>query len=352
MPRPPRLAAPAAVSAALALALTGCAVGDDSAPAGSSAAGPASGGAATSDAAAPVVAVATTTQLGSVLDRVARCGGGAAVSVMGPGDDPHDFSASSEQVVQMVRSGLVFANGLGLEGGMESALANAGQDGAEVVEVAPELDPLPFGAGAHAEHGHEGETAEEHAAHAGEDAHAGHDHGSLDPHVWMDVARMADAAALMGTSLAEHTGEQRYAECGRTVQQELDATDAEVGRILAEVPEDRRTVVADHDAYGYFADAYGFEVSGVVIPGGSTDAEPSSQEIAALAGGMRRDGVDAVLTSVAAQNGLVDTVAREAGDVDVVELYESGVGPADSPEADYAQAMLYNARTLAEALAD
>ena len=241
----------------------------------------------------------------------------------------------------MVRSGLVFANGLGLEGGMESALANAQQDGAEVVEVAPELDPLPFGAGAHDDH--EGETAEE---------HAGHDHGSLDPHVWMDVARMADAAALMGQSLAEHTGEQRYAECGRTVQQELDATDAEIQRILAEVPEDRRTLVADHDAYGYFADAYGFEVSGVVIPGGSTDAEPSSQELADLARGMREDGVDAIVTSVASQNALVETVAGEAGDVAVVELYESGVGPAGTPEADYAEAMLHNARTLADALTD
>lgn len=345
MPRPHRLVAPTAVSAALALAIAGCSAGDGSAPAGSSAP---SGSAA--DAGAPAVAVATTTQLGSVLDRAARCGGGAAVSVMGPGDDPHDFSASSEQVAQMVRSGLVFANGLGLEGGLESVLATAQQDGAEVVEIAPELDPLPLGAGEPEDH--EGETAEEHAAHAGEEEHAGHDHGSSDPHVWMDVARMADAAAVMGEFLAEHTGETRYAECGRTVQQELDATDAEVERILAEVPEDRRTLVADHDAYGYFADAYGFEVSGVVVPGGSTDAEPSSQEIAALAGGMREDGVDAIVTSVAAQNGLVDTVAREAGDVAVVELYESGVGPAGTSEADYAEAMLYNARTLADALTD
>lgn len=58
------------------------------------------------------------------------------------------------------------------------------------------------------------------------------------------------------------------------------------------------------------------------------------------------------MTSVAAQNGLVDTVAREAGDVAVVELYESGVGPAGTSEADYAEAMLDNARTLADALTD
>lgn len=53
----------------------------------------------------------------------------------------------------MVSSGLVFSNGLGLEGGMESALANAEADGATVVEVAPQLDPLPFGGHDHAEEG-------------------------------------------------------------------------------------------------------------------------------------------------------------------------------------------------------
>ncbi len=254
---------------------------------------------------------------------------------MGPGDDPHDFSASSAQVKDMVSSGLVFSNGLGLEGGMESALANAEADGATVVEVAPQLDPLPFGGHDHAEEG------------AG---HEGHDHGSEDPHVWMDVARMARAAELMGDTLAQERGDERFAECGATVRGELEQTDAQVREILAGVPEDRRTLVTDHDAYGYFSDAYDFTVSGVVVPGGSTDGEPSSQEIAELARSIRDGGADAVITSVGARNSLVDTVAEEAGNLPVIEVYESGVGPKDTPEADYAEAMLANARTLADAL--
>lgn len=290
------------------------------------------------------VAVATTTQLGSVLADVTACRDAESGTIMGPGDDPHDVSPSSEQVAQMVRAGLVFSNGLGLEGGMGSALENAKRDGADVVEVAPRLDPLPFGAG---EAEHAGESAEEHAAHA----HEGHAHGSQDPHVWMDVARMATAASVMGDALAEHTGDDGYAECGRRVQGELEDTDRQVREILAAVPAERRTLVTDHDAYGYFGAAYGFEVAGVVIPGGSTDAEPSSQELAALASQVRESGADAILTSVAAGTGLVDAVSREAGDLPVVELYESGVGPADSAESDYADAMLDNARTLADALA-
>ncbi len=173
---------------------------------------------------------------------------------------------------------------------------------------------------------------------------------SEDPHVWMDVARMARAAELMGDTLAQERGDERFAECGATVRGELEQTDTQVREILAGVPEDRRTLVTDHDAYGYFSEAYDFTVSGVVVPGGSTDGEPSSQEIAELARSIRDGGADAVITSVGARNSLVDTVAEEAGNLPVIEVYESGVGPKDTPEADYAEAMLANARTLADAL--
>lgn len=341
MHRTPRRRAAAALTLASALALAGC--------------GADSGGDGQAGSGEPA-AVATTTQLGSVLGDVARCAGAATATVMGPGDDPHDFAPSSQQVAQMARAGLVFANGLGLEAGMASALENAAQDGAQVLEVAPRLDPLPFGAGEGAADGHAGETADEHAAHAEDGsagAHDGHDHGSQDPHVWMDVARMARAAEVMGDALAEHTGEDRFADCGRQVRGELEATDAEVREILAAVPEDRRRLIADHDAYGYFAAAYGFEVAGVVVPGGSTDGEPSSQRIAELTQAVAEAGADALVTSAGGGAPTVETIAADGGgSTPVVELYEGGVGPADGEPAGYAEAMLHNARVLADALGE
>lgn len=341
MHRTPRRRAAAALTLASALALAGC--GADSGGDGQAGSG-------------DPAAVATTTQLGSVLGDVARCADATTATVMGPGDDPHDFAPSSQQVAQMARAGLVFANGLGLEAGMASALENAAQDGAQVLEVAPRLDPLPFGAGEGAADEHAGETAEEHAAHAEEGsagAHDGHDHGSQDPHVWMDVARMARAAEVMGDALAEHTGEDRFADCGRQVRGELEATDAEVREIVAAVPEDRRRLIADHDAYGYFAAAYGFEVAGVVVPGGSTDGEPSSQRIAELTRAVADSGADALVTSAGGGAPTVESIAADGGgSTPVVELYEGGVGPDDGEQAGYAEAMLHNARVLADALGE
>ncbi|GAA1663405.1 ABC transporter substrate-binding protein [Citricoccus zhacaiensis] len=286
------------------------------------------------------VAVATTTQLGSILDSITSCAGTTSSTVMGPGDDPHDFSPSSRQIAEMADVGLVVTNGLGLEAGMQTALDNATADGAHLVAVAPEVDPLPF-----AEHdGHEGGSHEGHS-------HDGHSHEGADPHFWMDVARMGQAAELIGAELAEVTGDGQYADCGSQAAEELAAVDAEVRQILEVIPEDRRTLVTDHAAYNYFAEAYGFEIAGVVVPGGSTDAEPSSGELAGLVAQMNEEGADALVTGAGAGNKLVAALSAETGgEVPVVELYEGGIGPEGSGAETYADAMVLNARTLAEAL--
>ena len=133
--------------------------------------------------------------------------------------------------------------GLGLEEGLEQSIESAKSDGATVFEVAPQLDPLPFG------------------------EKAG-DHGSEDPHVWHDVTRAAKASGLIGAELTKATGNPDYAECGTLLQGELMTVNDEVATTLATVPEARRVLVTDHDALGYLAAAYGYTVAGTVIPAG------------------------------------------------------------------------------------
>lgn len=308
------------------------------------------------------VASATSSTLGSVLGQITECAGTSSTSLMGPGDDPHTFQPSSAQVAELAGTELVIANGLGLEGGLESALANAAEDGATVLEVAPEVDPIPWGGEAHehgeeghdhAEEGHDHAHEEDSAAPGGEaDPHAGHDHGSEDPHFWLDANRMATAAHIIGEALTEQTGEAQYTECGEKVEQELTDTDAEVREILADIPAEKRVLITDHEAFGYFAAAYDFEVAGVVVPGGSTDAEPSSAELAELTSVIEDTGVPVIFSNTAASTPLIDAVAAEVGtDVSVVELHVGSVGPADSAAATYQGMMVDNATKIAEALA-
>ncbi|MEY3733226.1 MAG: hypothetical protein RL347_585, partial [Actinomycetota bacterium] len=78
--------------------------------------------------------VATTTVLGSIAGEIAECAGGTVTTVIPVGADPHDFSPSSADVATMVGADVVIANGLGLEEGLEDALASASTDGARVIE--------------------------------------------------------------------------------------------------------------------------------------------------------------------------------------------------------------------------
>ena len=293
------------------------------------------------DAAADATAsiVATTTQMGSVASQVTECAGGQTQVLMGAGDDPHQFEASSAQMADMIAADLVVTNGLGLEASMQRSLDNAVTDGAEVFEVAPQLDPLPLD-----DQDHEAEAHGE----AGHD-HAEHDHGGQDPHIWMDVSRMAEAAELIGTKIAEVTGDDTFSSCGAEVADELRDVDAQIQDILTEI--DSARLVTDHAAYGYFADRYGLQIEGVVIPGGSTDGEPSSQDLTQLTQLLNDHGADALVTSKSNNNRMIQALSEETGgSIPVVELYESAVGEPGSEAETYQQAMLYNAEALAEAL--
>jgi len=327
-----RLPVMVALATVAAIGLVGCSTGGsgDDATGGGNASG------------ADVTVVATTTILGDIAGQVATCAGGATVqTVMPVGADPHDFSPSSADVAAMVQADLVVANGLGLEEGLASALASAQDDGARVLEVAPALDPLPFAG----EHSHE--DGEEHAEEEGAD-----EHGSLDPHVGLDVSRMARAAALIGDELTDATGDDAYAACGQEVSASLAETDEEVRTILAAVPAGSRILVTDHDAFGYFSEAYDFEVAGVVIPGGSTLAEPSSAEVSALVATIRATGVPVIFANTANPTALVDAVAAESGEqIAVVELYVDSLGPEGSGAETYQEAMVTNATRIADALA-
>jgi len=331
-----------------------------------------------------VVAVATTSVLGSVLDQITTCAGAESSSLMGPGDDPHTFQPSSAQIAELTTARLVVANGLGLEEGLTETLAAAVTDGATVMEIGPLVDPIPFGShddddaddddadddrddaddddadddaddsdNDDADDGDDADDDRDDADDADDDdADDGdHRHGGLDPHFWLDVSRMANAAELIGSRLAELTGDETYATCGNAVKAELQEVDGQVRAILSEIPAENRVLIVDHDAFGYFAQAYNFRVEGVVIPGGSTDAEPSSQELARLVDVVRDSGVTAIFANTANSSALVDAVAAEIGtEIAVVPLYVGTLGPAGSGAETYADMMLTNAQLVADAL--
>ena len=285
--------------------------------------------------AAPAVVVSNSI-LGSVVSDIVACASGAISSVqvlMPLGTDPHDFQPSSEQVADMVQADVVVVNGLGLETGLDAAVEAAKDDGAVVIEVAPLVDPLPW-------------------AEVGTGDHDDHDHGGeeFDPHFWMDMNRMAIASEVMGDALAENKGEAVFAECGISVADTIRTAEEEVEGILEALGPDQRLLVTGHESLGYFAARYGFEVLGVVIPGGSTLGAPDSRELARLVEVVRDSGVPAIFGNSASNPAVLDALAQEAGGVEVVELYIESIGEPGGDADSYVGMMLANARLITDAL--
>jgi len=289
------------------------------------------------DGASTVNVVATTTILGDVAQRIVSCADPEATvtTLMPIGADPHDFSASSTQVAEIVQADIVIANGLGLEAGLDDALDNAASDGAQVIEIADMVDPIPFG---------------DHAGEHADDEKSDEEHGDEDPHFWFDMNRMAMAAEIIGDEIATDNGQQ-YAECGREVADEIRAAEADVRALLESVPTDQRILVTDHNSLGYLAEAYGYEIAGTVIPAGTTLAEPSSAELADLVQVMKDEGVRVIFANTADPTALSDAVASEVGgDVQVVELYVGSLGEPGSDGEDYLSMMRTNATLISNAL--
>ena len=309
----PRPAALLAATVAVALLLTACGGGS-----GSDGAGP-------SDGQERPTIVATTGILGDVTRGVV--GDRADVEVLLPeGADPHGFEPSARDVARLQEADLVIANGLGLEEGLEPVLDQLAPDGPPVLEVAPQLAPIPVAGGGDA----------------------------LDPHVWMDPDRMTTAAYLIADAVAGATGLDADAlTAGAAAYDErLRAVDEQIQAELAVIPDDRRVLVTNHDSLGYFAERYGFEVVGTVIPGGSTLAEPSAGDLAALAELVAAEGVPAVFADSTVDTGLAETLADETGtDVAVVVLYTGSLGPAGSGAETYLDLLVTDARLVAAALA-
>ncbi|MEM1334473.1 MAG: metal ABC transporter substrate-binding protein, partial [Actinomycetota bacterium] len=187
----------------------------------------------------------------------------------------------------------------------------------------------------------------------GDDHH--HHHSGEDPHFFTDPVRMADAVNGIADFLQEtldfadpaaiEAGAEAYAS-------ELMALDGEVMAAVDGIPADNRVLVTSHEVFGYFADRYGFEVVGTVIPSGTTTDSASAGELAELAELIVAEGVPAIFSDTSSSDELAQTLAAEVGgDVSVVELFTESLGEDGSGGASYLEMVRTNIERMTAALA-
>jgi ABC-type Zn uptake system ZnuABC Zn-binding protein ZnuA len=113
------------------------------------------------------------------------------------------------------------------------------------------------------------------------------------------------------------------------------------------VPADQRKLVTDHDAFNYFANRYGIQVVGAVIPSQSTQAQPSAGEVADLISLIKRENVKAVFPESSINPNLAQTIARETGASADYTLYGDTLGEDGSDGDTYLKMEAANADAMA-----
>ena len=259
----------------------------------------------------PVV-VGTTTML---CDLAQQLGAGTVEvqCLMPVGADPHVYQATPSDAATVARSALVVRNGLGLEGWVDSLLTNAGGT-RPLVTASDGVDPLL----------HE---------------------GTPDPHFWFDAVAWENAGAGVAAALQQLHGEQSEASAqvaaARTgFEQEVRALHAWTQAQIQTIPESQRVLVTSHDAFAWYARAYGLQVH--AVQGVSTAQEASQRDVIAAVEVVRARQLPMVFGETSVNGGLIEQVGREAGVPVGGPLYSDSLGEPGSGADTWAGMVVAN----------
>lgn len=269
-------------------------------------------------AAAPLRVVASF----SILADMAREVGGQVVevhSLVPAGADAHVFTPTPADAQQLARAELLIVNGLRYEGWIERLVKAAGYRGPVVI--------------------------------ATQGVRARPTLGGADPHAWQDLANALVYVENIRRALAAARPSQaaRVQQRADDYSARLRQLDRETRSRFAALPADRRRVITGHDAFGYFADAYG--VRFIAPRGWSTDSEPSAENVARIVRQAREQRASALLVEHLSDPRLIERIAREAGVRVGGRLHADALTPSGGEADTYLRLFAHNVATLAAAMA-
>lgn len=287
-------------------------------------------------AAAPLHVVATFSVLGDLTEAV----GGDAIqltTLIGPGVDAHTYDPSPADLAMLEQADVIVENGLGFEPWLDNFLDSTNFQGERII-ASNGITPRHADAD---EHEDEGAHDEE------------HDHGGDDPHVWHSVPNAIVMVENIrnGLQAADPDRASTYDANAAAKTADLQELDAWVREQVATLPEERRKLVTSHDTFGYFADAYGFQIIGTALGSLSTEAgDPSARQIAQLIAQIQESGVPAIFAENVANPDLMEAIAAEAGVALAPSLYSDALGAPGTPGDTYDGMMRSNVDTIVQAL--
>lgn len=278
----------------------------------------------------PIRAVATFSILG---DMVSRIGGEHVVVIplVGANGDTHVYRPTPAAARAVSEAHILVVNGLDFEGWLDRLIEASDFNGVRVVATTG-IEPITVEDAGRDDHDHD------------------HDHGASDPHAWQSLRHAVTYVDNITKALATADPENAstFHRNRAAYVTEIEALDAEIRGMFAELPQGSRTIVTSHDAFQYFGHDYGLTF--IAPQGLSTASEASAKDVARLIELIRSQGIRAVFPENVADPRLLKRIADETGATIGGKLYPDALSDPDGPVPTYIDMMRHNARTLAQAL--
>jgi zinc/manganese transport system substrate-binding protein len=257
----------------------------------------------------------------SILGDFARNVGGERVNVttlVGANGDVHVYTPAPADAKKIADAQLVIVNGLGLEGWLPRLVQSSGSK-ATVVTVTTNITPRKLG------------------------SHA-------DPHAWQNVANAKTYVTNISKALSDAApaDAEFFRSNAEAYRAKLDALDDEIRLWIAQIPSERRKVISTHDAFGYFASAYGLEF--VAPLGVSTESEASARDIASIITQIKTQKIPAVFLENNNDPRLMSRIAAETGASIGGTLYSDSLTGEKGDAPTYIDMVRHNIRTMRSAL--
>jgi len=217
------------------------------------------------------------------------------------GQDPHEWEPSARDIETLTHADLVVQNGLGLEGGMEKALAQAKEAGVTIFTASDHITVRKMGVGEGIPSGDPDQAI-----------------GADDPHLWVDPIAIKQIVAALSDTLK---ADLNLDVSTRAVDLEtrLDQLNQTITDKVNTLPQDQRKLVTGHESLGYFAERYGFKLVGAIVPSLTTQAEISASELSALKTLIEKNHVKAIFTELGTPPAVAESIGKETG-VQVVSV--------------------------------
>jgi ABC-type Zn uptake system ZnuABC Zn-binding protein ZnuA len=238
------------------------------------------------------------------------------------GTDPHSYQPVPQDTKKINQSKVLIVNGADYERSLEPLLANVG-DKKELIEASTGLRFLT-----------DPENDKE-----------------IDPHLWLDPNNVIVYVENIREGLTHFNpdGADVYQANARAYITQLQELDAWINGQVAQIPPQRRVLVTNHDSLEYFAQRYGFKVVGAVVPGFSSEAAPSAQEMADLIDRIKLFEAPAIFLDATDNPSLAQQIATETGVKVVTDLHLESLTEG-APASTYIDMMRSNVTKIVDAL--